>query len=147
MIEADAGEFGKVSGTIIDRKTREPLQGANVVLTGTNLGAATDANGEYFILRVPPGTYTLRVRLLGYDEIAVKNVRASIDQTTRINVEMAEESLTLGEEIVITAERPPVQRDEARRRGQAREVLHAAGQHLGHERLRSGSLFRAVAGG
>ncbi|RPH35502.1 hypothetical protein EHM92_06075, partial [bacterium] len=106
-----AGEFGKVSGTIIDRKTREPLQGANVVLTGTSLGAATDANGEYFILRVSPGTYTLRVRLLGYDEVAVKNVRASIDQTTRINVEIAEESLTLGEEIVITAERPPVQRD------------------------------------
>jgi hypothetical protein len=106
-----AGVSGKVSGTVTDQKTHEVLPGANVVLTGTGLGASTDPAGEYFILRVPPGVYTLSVTLLGYRDVTVKNVQVSIDQTTRINVELSEESVTLKDEIVITAERPPVQRD------------------------------------
>jgi outer membrane receptor for ferrienterochelin and colicin len=106
-----AGVSGKVSGKVTDQKTGEVLPGANVVLPGTGLGASTDVNGEYFILRVPPGAYTLNVTLLGYRAVTVKNVQVSIDQTTRISVELSQESVTLKDEIVITAERPPVQRD------------------------------------
>jgi outer membrane receptor protein involved in Fe transport len=106
-----AGVSGKVSGKITDQRTHEALPGANVVLAGTGLGASSDQAGEYFVLRVPPGTYTMTVTLLGYRDVTVKNVQVSIDQTTRINVDLSEESVTLKDEIVITAERPPVQRD------------------------------------
>ena len=39
-----AGTTGKISGQIIDVTTGEPLIGANVIIVGTNLGAATSYN-------------------------------------------------------------------------------------------------------
>ena len=46
---------GKIRGTVIDAVTGEPLIGVNISLKGTNLGAATNINGVFIILRVPPG--------------------------------------------------------------------------------------------
>jgi len=40
---------GKIAGRLIDTKTQEPLIGANVIIDGTTLGAATDQFGEYFV--------------------------------------------------------------------------------------------------
>ncbi len=108
---AATGQSGKISGIISDRASREPLAGANVSIMGTTAGASTNAQGEYFILRIPPGIYTLRVALMGYHEATVKNVRVSIDLTTHITVSLDEENVDIGEEVVITAERPVIQKD------------------------------------
>ena len=57
---------GKISGSITDDKTGEPLIGVNVMVEGTQLGAASDINGKYFILNVDPKnntTYNPRVSL------------------------------------------------------------------------------------
>ena len=51
-----AGETGKISGIIKDKTTGGPLMGASVIVVGTTLGAATDIEGQYTILYVPPGT-------------------------------------------------------------------------------------------
>jgi outer membrane receptor for ferrienterochelin and colicin len=104
-------QSGKVSGVITDRVTREPLIGANVTLPGTAAGASTNVTGEYFILRVTPGVYTLRVTLLGYHEVTVKNVSVSTDLSTHINVALDEQSVDIGEEVIVTAERPVIQKD------------------------------------
>lgn len=61
-----AGVTGKIAGFITDAKTGEPLPGVNVVLKGTSMGAATDIEGYYVILNVPPGTYTLEASFVGY---------------------------------------------------------------------------------
>ncbi|RKY52963.1 MAG: hypothetical protein DRP92_04535, partial [Candidatus Neomarinimicrobiota bacterium] len=53
-----AGVTGKIRGRVVDAQTGEPLPWVNVMLEGTSLGAATDANGVYVILNVPPGEYT-----------------------------------------------------------------------------------------
>ena len=63
-----AGVTGKVSGQIIDTNTGESLIGANVMLVGTTLGAATDEEGYYHILSVPPGYYDIRVNMIGYGD-------------------------------------------------------------------------------
>lgn len=101
---------GKVSGLITDKKTGEPLIGANVTLEGTPLGATSNRAGEYFILRASPGTYTLRTTLIGYRTTRVTNVRVLIDHTTQINLDLVEEAVGM-DEVVITAERPLVQKD------------------------------------
>ncbi|HHE54248.1 MAG TPA: carboxypeptidase-like regulatory domain-containing protein, partial [Caldithrix abyssi] len=53
-----AGTTGKIAGRVFDARTKEPLVGANVYLEGTNIGASTDADGEFYMINVPVGTYT-----------------------------------------------------------------------------------------
>jgi TonB-linked SusC/RagA family outer membrane protein len=57
---------GSIAGTVRDAATSAPLARATVTVVGTRLSAETDAEGRYAVSGVPPGTYALRARLLGY---------------------------------------------------------------------------------
>lgn len=110
-LAAGVAASGKVAGKVVDQRTGESIPGVNVVLVGTTYGAATNIDGEYTILNVPPGTYELKASAIGYTPVTIKNVRVNIDLTTRINVSLSETVLALDQEVVITAERPLVQKD------------------------------------
>lgn len=101
---------GKISGIVIDAKTKAPLAGVNVSIVNTNKGSATDTKGYFAILNVPPGTYDIRVSMIGYAKTTITNVRVNIDLTTTVNVELTEESLEV-EGVTIIAERPVIQKD------------------------------------
>ncbi|MCW8849314.1 MAG: TonB-dependent receptor, partial [Melioribacteraceae bacterium] len=105
-----AQTVGKISGKIIDPNSGEPVIGANIIIEGLNMGAATDVEGDYVILSIPPGIYTLRASSIGYSPSTIIGVRVNIDQTTNINFELKEEIYETGE-IVIVAQTPVVQRD------------------------------------
>lgn len=57
-----------VKGVLFDESNGEAIPFANVVLEGTTHGCATDVNGFFLINKVPPGSYTLRVKYIGYEE-------------------------------------------------------------------------------
>ncbi len=105
-----AGTTGKITGLVKDEETGEPLPGVNVFLEGTNFGAATNADGYYVILNVPPGSYTLKATMIGYADVRVQNVRVNIDQTTTINITM-KAIILAGEEVTVVATRPVVEKD------------------------------------
>ncbi len=107
---AMAGTTGKIRGLVKDKRTGEPLIGANVRVEGTSLGAATDFEGNYTILNVPPGEYTLTVSMVGYAQTRISEVRVKIDLTTTIDVELSE-TVIEGQEVVVVAERPLVTKD------------------------------------
>ena len=54
-----------VSGTVTDQNGNS-LAGANVVVEGTNRGAAADASGSYTITDVSAGSYTVTASFIGY---------------------------------------------------------------------------------
>jgi len=56
-VTAHAQTTGKIAGVITD-EAGNPLPGVNVLIEGTLTGNSTDANGNYFILNVRPGSYT-----------------------------------------------------------------------------------------
>jgi outer membrane receptor for ferrienterochelin and colicin len=105
-----AGSVGKLSGKVIDAKTKEPIIGANVFLIGTNFGAATDINGNFMILNIPPGTYDVKVSFIGYQSKTIKLVKINIDQTTYLDLSLESGEIEF-EQIVIRAETPQVQKD------------------------------------
>ncbi|MBI3786882.1 MAG: carboxypeptidase-like regulatory domain-containing protein, partial [Ignavibacteriales bacterium] len=107
-----AGQTGKIAGVVKDKKSNEVLIGVNVTLEGTTLGAATDIEGRYAILNIPPGTYSVKVSLVGYTPTKITDVTVNIDLTTTIDVQLSETVLELGQEVVIVAERPLVRRDQ-----------------------------------
>lgn len=105
-----AGVTGKIAGTVTDKKTQEPLIGANVLIEGTVLGASTDTNGDYFINNIPPGTYTIKVLYIGYQTVLIEDVLVKVDLTTAQNIEMSEQ-VDVSEVIVVQAQRPLIQKD------------------------------------
>jgi hypothetical protein len=102
---------GKIQGKVTDKNTGEALPGVNVMILGTTLGAATDVNGEYFILQVTPGEYEVKASMIGYQQVVVRNVRVRSDLTTTINFEIEETTVQLEGEVVVTAVRPVIQKD------------------------------------
>lgn len=106
-----AGTTGKISGVVVDQNTGEPLPGVNVVVEGTTMGAATDADGRYNIINVRPGTYTVVASIIGYQTTEIENLTVTADLTTTADFQLSEQVLE-GEVITIRAERPLVQRDQ-----------------------------------
>jgi len=99
-----AGSVGKISGTVVDQKNGEPLEGVNILIEGTIFGAATDDQGYFSIVSVPPGLYNARASYIGYKEMLVKGVRVHSDLTTEINFQL-EQTVLEGEVVTVTAQR------------------------------------------
>lgn len=97
---AVAQDTGRITGVVTAAGTMRPLDGAQVTIAGTGMGALTNAQGRYLILNVPAGQHTVRVTTLGY---------STVDQTTTVQAGgTAEVSFTIEEtalaldEIVVT---------------------------------------------
>ncbi len=105
-----AGTTGKVAGTVKDKSTGNPLPGVNVILEGTTMGAATDNEGYYFIINIPPGKYNVRATMIGYSAVVKREVQVTVDYTTRVDFDL-EPAVLEGQVVVVTAERPLIERD------------------------------------
>jgi outer membrane receptor for ferrienterochelin and colicin len=107
---AIAGTTGKIAGRVVDKNNGEPLIGANIIVEGTSLGAQSDLSGEFFILNVPPGNYTVSAIYVGYKTQQITNVTIKVDLTTGLDFDL-EESIIEGETVVVVSERPLIQKD------------------------------------
>ena len=105
-----SGTTGKLSGTIKDAQTGEPLVGANVIIEGTNFGAATNIEGEYVILNIPPGRYNVKFSFIGYETTLMQDVSITVDQTTIHQIKLNPQSIMVGE-VIVTARTPLIQKD------------------------------------
>lgn len=105
-----AQSTGKIAGRVTMAASGEGLPGATVMIEGTQLGAVTDVNGNYFVIGVPVGTYNVKASSVGYVTKTEVGVRISSGRTTELNFAMAEESATLTE-VTIVYEKPLIQKD------------------------------------
>ena len=101
-------QTGKLTGVVTDAQSGVPLEGAQLILQGTGITALTGSNGRYFLVNVPPGTYTVLVRRIGYTSAEVRNVFIQIDVTRTVDVELSPTGAIGVEEIVVSAEEVPL---------------------------------------
>ncbi len=106
-----AGNTGKISGTVKDKDTGEALPFANVMVDGTSLGAASDIDGNFTILNIPPGIYSVTASVLGYQKQSYKDVRVNVDFTTRLNFTLESGSIEM-EAVIVRGERNPLIRQD-----------------------------------
>lgn len=106
-----AGTTGKIVGHVNDKETGEPIVGANIIIEGTYLGAATDLDGFYSISNIPPGEYRVIFSAVGYQKIIVEKVLVKIDLTTNVDMQLGSAVIQLGQDVVVTSQRPLVQKD------------------------------------
>ncbi|MBC5822585.1 MAG: TonB-dependent receptor [Candidatus Eremiobacteraeota bacterium] len=83
-----AGTTGNLSGTLLDQKTHQPIEGATVTATSASqvASARTDATGRFTILSLNPDTYTVSAEKQGYNPASTPGVTISADQTARVNL-------------------------------------------------------------
>ena len=96
-----AGTTGKITGKVTDKDTGEPLYGVNILVQETNLGAASDIDGNYVILNVPPGVHSLKASMIGYAPLIINDVRVRIDETSPVDIELVSQAIETGDVVVV----------------------------------------------
>ncbi len=108
-VSAWAQSSGKLAGRVVDAATGEGLPGANVIIQGTQIGTATDINGNYTILGVPVGEYTIQGSFVGFTPQTYEGVEINSGYTRELNFELREGELL--QELIVEYERPLIQKD------------------------------------
>lgn len=108
-----AGTTGKLAGRITDKKTGEPLFGANVIIKSStmNIGGSADVDGYYHILNISPGTHEVIISYIGYQKTE-RRVVIKVDHTTNLDVELSMEAYE-SQEVMVIGEKTVVQRDKS----------------------------------
>ncbi len=115
-------QAGKLTGVVRDAQTGEPLAGAQIYIEDLQRGVLTQENGRYFIVNVPPGSYTVVAELIGYSTLRKENVLVSIDVTRQVNFDLPPRAVEV-QEVLVEVERTPLVDVEATG---ARDVVTAA---------------------
>jgi outer membrane receptor protein involved in Fe transport len=103
---------GKIAGKVTDKANGQAIPFANIYVEGTNHGAAADENGNYAILDVAPGVYSVTCSVVGYQKVTVENVRVNVDYTTRINFQLSTGAVNLPAVVVSGQRNPLIRPDE-----------------------------------
>src|SRR5574338_1315141 len=81
-------QTGKIAGKVTDAQTGEALPFVNVIVEGTTTGAATDIDGNYFIINLPPGKYSVKASAIGYNAVSVHEVDVASGFTSNVDFKL-----------------------------------------------------------
>jgi|GEM_PF-3133195 len=82
-------QTGTINGVVYDKDTGEAMPGVNIALENTLMGAATDIDGNFKIVMIPVGTYTLSASFIGYHKSTQQAVQVTQDDTIRLEMHLA----------------------------------------------------------
>ena len=94
-------QTGTISGTVTAASSGETLPGANVVIVGTQNGASTDADGQFTITGVSPGSYTVRASFIGYKAQSKSTIQVTAGETTVVDFSLTTGEMALDEMVVV----------------------------------------------
>ena len=102
---------GKISGVVKDKSASSPLPGANVYLENTSFGSASDNQGRFTLINIPPGKYNLKIDMIGYRSIKMENITVSINRTFFLEAEL-EQTVIEGEVVTVEVARFAQKKDQ-----------------------------------
>ena len=100
--------LSSISGFVRDDTSGEPISYANVFLSNSTLGAATNHDGYFVISNIPVGKYEVNATIIGYG-IFKQNIELSEGQPIRLDIRLNEEIIQTTE-VLVTAERQKFER-------------------------------------
>lgn len=95
-------QSGSIKGIVYDREAKSPLVGANIIIQGTSLGAASDLDGNYLINNLPAGRHQIVISYIGYNSDTV-TITISANKVLERNFYVSANSIQ-GKTVVITAQ-------------------------------------------
>ncbi|HET53735.1 MAG TPA: TonB-dependent receptor [Ignavibacteria bacterium] len=97
-----AQSSGTIIGKVVEKISKQPIPGVNVILEGTQIGAATDIEGRFEITNVPIGNYQVRISAIGYTTSVRSDVVVNSARPAQLTIELAETVLEL-EGVTVTS--------------------------------------------
>lgn len=85
--------LGRIEGIVVDARTRQPLEGANITLPGTTRGAATVEDGSFFVPDLAPGTYQVLASFIGYRPAIRTDIVVTSSAPARVEIELVSAAL------------------------------------------------------
>jgi TonB-linked SusC/RagA family outer membrane protein len=95
-----SAQQGTIVGRVTDRSAGAPISDANVSIVGTTRGTRTNAQGQYRMVGITVGAYSVRVSRLGYSA-ATRPITVSGDEVTA-DFQLAQTAVTI-DEVVVSA--------------------------------------------
>jgi len=106
---AVGAQTGRIEGSVVTADTGQPLVGASVEVAGVAIkekrGSISDAAGHFNLGNLPPGTYAVTTRFIGYLEQTLADVEVAPDKAAQLRVEMEEAPYRLAETVVAASRR------------------------------------------
>lgn len=93
-----------ITGTVIDKKTKETLPGAYITVIGLNQGTVTDMDGN-FDLPIQRGRYSLLISYVSYESKKIENIQVDGSKPIVLNVELEEAGVNLQTVEVVVRQR------------------------------------------
>jgi TonB-linked SusC/RagA family outer membrane protein len=91
---------GTVTGQVVDSTTRQGLSDVSVLIDGTGRGTVTRSDGSFTIVDVPPGSFTIRARRIGYGTQS-QTITVSSGSTTSVTFGLARQAAVLEQMVVV----------------------------------------------
>jgi hypothetical protein len=79
---------GAISGSVVEAGSGNPVPFADVRVAGTGIGVFADTRGVFRLGRIPPGTYTVRVKKTGCLSVEKREVCVRPGETTFLRIEL-----------------------------------------------------------
>ncbi len=99
-----------IFGHVVDRNGNH-IPFANVLVSGTTIGAACDMTGHYMITGIEPGKYILVARAVGYVQEEIE-INIGPGESQEVNFTLREDYIGI-EQVVISANRNEINRRDA----------------------------------
>ena len=100
LINIALGNTGVITGSVMDISTQQPLPGVNVIIEDTEMGAASDIEGNFTVRNVPIGFYHVRFSAIGYKPLVKLNIRVVSNRPAIINAELEQKAIELEEDAI-----------------------------------------------
>ncbi len=143
---------GVLQGKVLDEAKKEGIAFANVILEREGAikgGATTDADGRYKFSSLPPGTYDLKVKFIGFSPKTIKGVVVYADKSVFVDIKLASSAVAIKEMTVEAYKVPLIQKDETST-GQTvtrEEIAQMATRDVNSIAAVSAGVFQADEGG
>ena len=77
-----------ITGKVLNNNTNEPIRGANIVVFSNPTSAVTDLYGQFEIIDILPGTYTLQVFCVGYVQRDIPDIEAKPNRLIKLDIRL-----------------------------------------------------------
>ncbi|MBN2009180.1 TonB-dependent receptor [candidate division KSB1 bacterium] len=101
--ELSLTNYGHIEGVVVDAKSQQPLIGVNIIIDGSQRGAATDTKGGFLIKDVPVGRHQLTVSMMGYAPAIRSDVIVASERVTSLEFKLQETVMQTAQDVVVSA--------------------------------------------